>query len=148
LKTVGSGANLSQHFSPLPLKISAHSNRVAVLDGHTMCLSLRLKKKATPQQIKDILRDYTSEAQHLNLPSSPNTPIRVFEERDRPQPRLDREAGQGYIVSVGRVRPGNAPSDIDSSFDIRLVCLVHNTVLGAAGGALINAEFAKARKIL
>jgi len=145
IETVGSDGGMTQHFAPLPLLISAHTNRVCVLDGHTICVSLRLKKKATPEDVINILKQFNSDAQRINLPSAPNFPIKVLEEKDRPQPRLDREAARGYSVSVGRVRSGHMTSDgVGSSFDIRLVCLVHNTVLGAAGGALINAELAKA----
>jgi len=135
-------------FTPLAVRISAHTNRVCVLDGHTICVSLKLKKKASPSQVKEALQNYTSEAQKLGLPSAPPSPIHVFEEKDRPQPRLDRELGNGYVVSVGRVRAGHYSEDDGSSFDIRLVCLVHNTVLGAAGGAVINAELASAKGYL
>jgi len=140
--------NDEKYFAPLPVKISSHTNRVAVLDGHTMCVSLKLKTKATPEQVQNVLQRYSSDAQTLNLPSAPKVAIQVLSEKDRPQPRLDREIGKGYTVSVGRIRPG-ASSDTDlCSFDIRLVLLVHNTVLGAAGGALINAEMVKAKGLL
>jgi len=109
-----------------------------------MCVSLKLKIKATPEQIQTALQNYSSEAQTLNLPSAPKVAIQVLTEKDRPQPRLDREIGKGYTVSVGRVRPGATDTSL-CSFDIRFVLLVHNTVLGAAGGALINAEMAKAK---
>jgi aspartate-semialdehyde dehydrogenase len=137
--------NQQQCFVPLPLLISAHTNRVCVLDGHTICVSLRLKKKATAAEVVTTLRTYTPDTQKFDLPSAPTHPIRVLDEKDRPQPRLDREVSRGYVVSVGRVRSGHGTGDgFGSSFDIRFVCLVHNTVLGAAGGALINAELAKA----
>jgi aspartate-semialdehyde dehydrogenase len=144
-----SGADTAKHFKNLPIRISAHTNRVPVLDGHTQCVSLRLKKKATPDEVKAVLQNYTSEAQSLKLPSAPKVAIKVLEERDRPQPRIDRERERGYTVSVGRVR-GGCCSDEEprSSFDIRLVLLVHNTVLGAAGGAIINCELAKAKGYL
>jgi len=139
--------NDEKHFVPLPVRISSHTNRVAVLDGHTMCVSLKLKTKATPEQIQATLQAYSSEAQTLNLPSAPKVAIQVLSEKDRPQPRLDRESGKGYTVSVGRVRTGASDASL-CSFDIRFVLLVHNTVLGAAGGALINAEMAKAKGLL
>eukprot|EP00026_Physarum_polycephalum_P003831 Phypoly_transcript_03847.p1 GENE.Phypoly_transcript_03847~~Phypoly_transcript_03847.p1 ORF type:complete len:367 (-),score=66.07 Phypoly_transcript_03847:50-1150(-) len=139
--------NGEEKFSPLQVRMSAHTNRVPVLDGHTMCVSLKLKNKATPEQIQATLQKYSSEAQTLQLPSAPKQAIKVLQEKDRPQPRLDREAGKGYTVSVGRVRGGSSDPNL-CSFDIRFVCLVHNTVLGAAGGALINAELAKAKGLL
>eukprot|EP01112_Ceratiomyxa_fruticulosa_P011573 TRINITY_DN3149_c0_g1_i1.p1 TRINITY_DN3149_c0_g1~~TRINITY_DN3149_c0_g1_i1.p1 ORF type:complete len:369 (+),score=64.51 TRINITY_DN3149_c0_g1_i1:107-1213(+) len=131
------------------IKISAHTNRVPVLDGHTICVSLRLANKATPEAVKQTLREYTSEAQILGLPSAPVHPIKVLEAPNRPQPRLDRNEGNGFTVTVGRVRSGQdseCTDDIEaSSFDIRLTLLVHNTILGAAGGSIIHAELAKAK---
>lgn len=108
---------VEQQFSPLGLKISAHTNRVCVLDGHTICVSLRLKTKASPDVVKEALRKFA--AQKFNLPSAPGAPIRVLEEKDRPQPRLDRGIDGGYVVSIGRVRGGHSSdSNSDSSFGI------------------------------
>ncbi|KAL8951421.1 MAG: hypothetical protein Q9222_002612 [Ikaeria aurantiellina] len=121
------------------LKISAACNRVPVLDGHTACVSLRFAKRPPPsaEDVKQAMRDYVSEAQRLGCPSAPENAISVFEEDDRPQPRLDRELQRGYSVSVGRVR-----EDRSGIFDIQFVALSHNTVIGAAGSSILNAEAA------
>lgn len=124
------------------LKISAACNRVAVLDGHVACVSLRFKdreaaKGITAEMVKDAMRSYVSEAQEIGCPSAPKNSIIVMEEKDRPQPRLDRETQGGYAVSVGRVR-----EDESGIFDIKFVALSHNTVIGAAGSSILNAEAA------
>lgn len=107
------------------LKISAACNRVPVLDGHTACVSLRFKDRVgvpSAQEVKKAMRDYTSEATRLGCPSAPENAISVFDEDDRPQPRLDRELQKGYSVSVGRVR-----EDESGIFDIKFVALSHNS---------------------
>ncbi len=108
------------------LKISAACNRVPVLDGHTACVSLRLKKRPPPsaEEVKEAMRNYVSEAQKLGCPSAPENAIFVFNEDDRPQPRLDRNIQRGYAVSVGRVR-----EDESGIFDIKFVALSHNSEL-------------------
>jgi aspartate-semialdehyde dehydrogenase len=121
------------------MKISAHCNRVPVLDGHTACVSIKfVDKKPSVKDVLSIFGKYTSEPQRLKLPSAPIPAIICREEQDRPQPRWDRDAGRGMAVTVGRVRPCNV-------FDIRFVGLSHNTVRGAAGGAIIMAELLKAQ---
>ncbi|KAI1454322.1 aspartate-semialdehyde dehydrogenase [Annulohypoxylon moriforme] len=121
------------------LKVSASCNRVPVLDGHTACVSLRFKNRPSPsaEEVKDAMREYVSDAQRLGCPSAPTPSILVFDEPDRPQPRLDRDLGRGYTVSVGRVR-----EDESGIFDIKFVALSHNTVIGAAGSSILNAEAA------
>ncbi|GKT46052.1 putative aspartic-type endopeptidase [Colletotrichum spaethianum] len=121
------------------LKVSASCNRVPVLDGHTACVSLKFARRPAPSadEVKKALRDYVSDAQRLGCPSAPESPIIVFDEPDRPQPRLDRDLGRGYSVSVGRVR-----EDESGIFDIKFVALSHNTVIGAAGSSILNAEAA------
>ena len=107
------------------LKISAACNRVPVLDGHTACVSLRFKDRGrvpSAQEVKEAMRAYTSEATRLGCPSAPENAISVFDEDDRPQPRLDRELQKGYSVSVGRVR-----EDESGIFDIKFVALSHNS---------------------
>ena len=106
------------------LRVSAACNRVPVMDGHTACVSLRFERRPapSPEEVKEALRSYVSEAQQMGCPSAPNPPIRVFEEDDRPQPRLDRDLGRGYTVSVGRVR-----ADESGLFDIKFVALSHNS---------------------
>jgi len=113
--------------------ISAHTNRVAVSDGHLVCLSVELGSKATPQQAVQAFRDYQAPAASANLLFTPRPVIQVREEPDRPQPRLDRGAGAGMTTVVGRIRP-------DPLFDLKMVVLSHNTVRGAAGGSIYNAE--------
>lgn len=108
------------------LRVSAACNRVPVLDGHTACVSLRFKNRPAPcaEDVKAAMREYVSEAETLGCPSAPKPSILVFEEADRPQPRLDRDLGRGYTVSVGRVR-----EDESGIFDIKFVALSHNSEL-------------------
>ncbi|MDR1278226.1 MAG: aspartate-semialdehyde dehydrogenase [Treponema sp.] len=118
-------------------KISAHCNRVAVADGHTACVSLEFgEKKPGIDEVKRIWADFRSLPQELNLPTAPLRPIIVREEEDRPQPRKDRDADKAMAVTVGRIRPCGV-------FDLRFVGLSHNTVRGAAGGGILNAELLK-----
>jgi aspartate-semialdehyde dehydrogenase len=123
------------------MKISAHTNRVFVEDGHMECVSVELENKATLDEVARALEDFTSLPQELKLPFAPARPVIVTTERDRPQPRFDRDAGFGMSAVVGRLRPCPV-------FDIRFVVLSHNTVRGAAGAAILNAEIMKARGYL
>lgn len=120
------------------MKISAHTNRVFVEDGHMECVSVEMEKKASPEEVARVLESFTSLPQELKLPSAPARPVIVTAERDRPQPRFDRDAGFGMSAVVGRIR--TCPV-----FDTRFVVLSHNTVRGAAGAAILNAEIMKAR---
>lgn len=113
--------------------ISAHCNRVPVFDGHTVCVSVKLRKTATPAEVKDLFRTFEGEPQKLGLPHAPKPPIVVREEDDRPQVRLDGNTGNGMTTVVGRVR--ECPI-----FGLRYVTLSHNTVRGAAGASVLNAE--------
>lgn len=115
------------------VKISAHTNRVAVTDGHLVCLSVELAQPAAPQQAAQALAEFSPPPAVAELPSAARPVIQVREEENRPQPRLDRMTGKGMTTVVGRVRP-------DPLFDLRLVVLSHNTIRGAAGGSLLNAE--------
>jgi aspartate-semialdehyde dehydrogenase len=128
-------------FSLDSLKISAHCNRVPVLDGHTVCVSVELEKTMSQEEILFHWRTFQSKPQSLRLPSAPTSPILYREERDRPQPRWDRDAGDGMSVTVGRLRP--CPL-----FDYRFTGLSHNTLRGAAKGAILNAELLKAEGYL
>jgi aspartate-semialdehyde dehydrogenase len=122
----------------LPM-ISAHCNRVPVVDGHTACVSLEFgAKKPSIEEVKRIWASFSALPQELDLPTAPVTPIIVREEDNRPQPRKDRDADKAMAVSVGRVRPCLV-------FDLRFVGLSHNTVRGAAGGGILNAELLKAK---
>lgn len=115
------------------LTISAHTNRVAVSDGHLVCLSLELKEKPPLEEVRQALIDYQSPEISRSLPSAPQPPILLRNEPDRPQPRLDRMTGKGMTTVVGRLQK-------DAIFDVRMVILSHNTIRGAAGGAIYNAE--------
>lgn len=124
-----------------PLRISASCNRVPVIEGHTITLSVRFAKRPppSPQQIRQTLSEYTSQAQSLyHVPSAPIHAITVHEEDDRPQPRLDRDFEDGAGVHVGRVRQC-------SVLDIKMVVLLNNVAIGAATSSIINAEIAVAR---
>jgi aspartate-semialdehyde dehydrogenase len=122
-------------------RISAHTNRVFVEDGHMECVSVELEKKATPDEVARSLADFTSLPQELKLPFAPDRPVIVMTERDRPQPRFDRDAGMGMSAVVGRLR--ECPV-----FDIRFTVLSHNTIRGAAGAAILNAELMKVQGYL
>lgn len=115
------------------VKFSAHTNRVAVLDGHTVCASVELAEPATPEQAIRTLGSYQAPEMARDLPSAPNPVIVVREEADRPQPRLDRLTGRGMTTVVGRLRP-------DPLLTLKFVVLSHNTIRGAAGGSIYNAE--------
>jgi aspartate-semialdehyde dehydrogenase len=116
----------------LNAKVSAHCNRVAVEDGHTECVSVKLR---TPASREEILAAWTEFAplQALHLPTAPQQPIEFDAAQDRPQPRLDRMRGAGMAATVGRLRPC-------SLLDWKFVVLSHNTIRGAAGAAVLNAE--------
>ncbi len=119
--------------TPADMRISAQCHRVPVIDGHLEAVSLKLRRAASPAVVAAALREFTGEPQRRKLPSAPAHPIEVREEPDRPQTRLDRDAGGGMAVTVGRVRACNI-------MDIRLVLLSHNLGRGAAGAAILNAE--------
>jgi aspartate-semialdehyde dehydrogenase len=116
-----------------PFVVSAHANRVAVENGHTTCLSLGFEEKPTPEQAIATLREWRGAASVRGLPFAPEPPIRYRDEPDRPQPRRDVMEGRGMATVVGRVRP-------DNILDLRLVAMSHNTIRGAAGGSILNAE--------
>jgi aspartate-semialdehyde dehydrogenase len=126
---------------PAAFLLSAHCNRVAVDDGHTESVSVKLKKKATPDEIIAAWREFRGAPQQLALPSAPEQPVIYLEQRDRPQPRLDRDLGAGMATTVGRLRP--CPL-----LDWKFTVLSHNTIRGAAGAALLNAEMLKAQGYL
>ena len=113
--------------------VSAQCNRVAVIDGHLEAVSLRLSEKASSGGVKEALRAFRPAEAVRGLPSAPDEFIRVFEEERFPQPRRHAGLGGGMTTSVGRVRPC-------AVMDVKLVLLSHNTVRGAAGGAVLNAE--------
>lgn len=124
-----------------PFLVSAQCNRVPVQDGHLESVRIKLKKKATVEQVIAALESFTGLPQELKLPTAPAQPIIVRSEKDRPQPRLDRDAGNGMATVVGRISK-------DTIFDFKLTLISHNTVRGAAGAALLNAELLVAKGLL
>ena len=119
--------------TPHPATISAHTNRVAVIDGHIMTVSADFGAKPSIDDIVAAFEAFRGRPQELDLPSAPKPPIIVAREANRPQPRLDSDRGDGMAVTVGRVRPCQATH-------AKFVALGHNTVRGAAGAAILNAE--------
>jgi aspartate-semialdehyde dehydrogenase len=121
------------------IKICAHCNRVPVTDGHLACVSLQFADhKPSAAEIIQIWRKFSALPQELKLPSAPSPVIVYRDEPDRPQPRIDRDAGNGMAITVGRLRKCNV-------FDIRFTGLHHNTVRGAAGGSILTAEMLAAQ---
>ena len=127
------GAFEDDRVEPAPAVISVQCNRVPVRDGHMECLSIEFGRKPDLRELVEALESFRAAPEVAALPSSPEQPIVVRSEPDRPQPLLDRDAGGGNAVTVGRVRP--CPI-----FDYRFVLLGHNTLRGAAGGSIHNAE--------
>jgi aspartate-semialdehyde dehydrogenase len=127
--------------SPYPAAVSAHTNRVAVLDGHTITVSVRFEHNPSIATIVDALRNFSGRPQQLWLPSAPQPPLVVSDEPNRPQPRLDADVGGGMTVTIGRVR--ECPV-----MHAKFVALGHNTIRGAAGAAILNAELMHAEGLL
>lgn len=121
--------------------VSAQANRVAVRNGHLEAVSVKLRNRASLEEVAEAFRAYRGEPQRMGLPSAPEPAIILHTEPDRPQPRLDRLAGKGMATSIGRLRP-------DPIFDYKFLVLGHNTIRGAAGGALLNAELLYAQGLL
>jgi aspartate-semialdehyde dehydrogenase len=126
---------------PADLTVSAQANRVPVLDGHTVCLSLGFRRPPAIEEAVAALESFRGPHAVRGLPSAPDRPVVVRREPDRPQPRRDRDAGGGMAVTVGRVRP--CPL-----LDLRLVSVSHNTLRGAARGSVLNAELLVAEGLL
>ncbi len=118
---------------PGKFKVSAQANRGPIQHGHTVCLSVKFEEKPSPEAAVEVLRNYRGPEMAWDLPSAPQRSIIVRDEPDRPQPRRDRDAQNGMVATVGRVRP--CPI-----FDLRLVSVIHNAIRGAAGGSILNAE--------
>jgi aspartate-semialdehyde dehydrogenase len=115
------------------MRVSAQCHRVNVADGHMAAVRVKLKERARLEEVCEAFASYTSLPQELRLHTAPARPIIVRDEADRPQPRLDRDAGNGMSVSIGRIARDNV-------LDYRFVALSHNTIRGAAGAAILNAE--------
>jgi aspartate-semialdehyde dehydrogenase len=119
--------------APFPVVVSAHTTRVPVIDGHTEMISVRLDRSAPLDEVRASLAAWRGRPQALGLPSAPSAPIVCLGAPDRPQPRLDAMRGGGMTVSVGRIRPCPV-------LGLKFVALGHNTIRGAAGAAVLNAE--------
>jgi aspartate-semialdehyde dehydrogenase len=132
-----------ERFIDAPFRISAQVNRVPTIDGHLMTISLAVRdgKSVDLDQLREAIDNFRGEPQQLRLPSAPRKPLHYLDEPDRPQPRLDRDREHGMSVTIGRLRP--CPL-----LDIRMVALVHNTIRGAAGAAILNAELLQAKGLL
>ena len=123
------------------MRVSAQCNRVNVTDGHMASIRLKFAQKPSLRELREALSSFTSVPQELKLHTAPTRPVIVRDEIDRPQPRLDRDAGNGMSVTVGRIMP-------DTVMDYRFVALGHNTIRGAAGAAILNAELLVAKGYL
>jgi aspartate-semialdehyde dehydrogenase len=126
---------------PAGTVVSAHCNRVPVVDGHTECVSVRLERPASLGELRSAWEDFSAEPQRLGLPSAPASPIVYLDGEDVPQPRLHRDLGRGMAIGVGRLRPCPV-------LDYKFVTVSHNTVRGAAGGAILCAELAVAKGLV
>ena len=135
------GVLAGERIEPAAIRVSAQCNRVPVVDGHTLCVSVELAAEATADDIRSAWRDFTGEPQRLGLPSAPVPPIVHLEGVDVPQPRLHRDLGHGMAISVGRLRPCPV-------LDYKFVTVSHNTLRGAAGGAILCAELALAKGLV
>ena len=127
------GQRIDMRIEPAPITISSHANRVAVENGHTVCLSIEFDRRVNAAEATEVLRAWRGDASSRGLPSSPERALVVTDLPDRPQPRRDVDAGRGMTVTVGRVRD-------DALFDVKLVAMGHNTIRGAAGASVLNAE--------
>src|SRR5512135_411604 len=121
------------HIEPLAAKVSAHCNRVAVVDGHTVTVSVEFSSKPAEADLRAAIDSFTAVPQQRQLPSAPPRPVIYLEQANRPQPRKDAERDRGMAAFIGRLRPC-------AVLDYKFVALGHNTVRGAAGAAVLNAE--------
>jgi aspartate-semialdehyde dehydrogenase len=137
LKILGSDGGRTWY----PAVVSAHTNRVPVIDGHTMTVSVAFEQKVPIEAVADAMRNFAGRPQELWLPSAPQPPIVLTEEPNRPQPRLDAELGGGMAITIGRLR--ECPV-----MHAKFVALGHNTIRGAAGAAILNAELMHSEGLL
>jgi aspartate-semialdehyde dehydrogenase len=128
-------------FTSAPMVVSAHCNRVATREGHLECASVELAREASPEEIIEAWESYTPEPQRLKLPSAPERALLYRTEPDRPQTLRDRDAGHGMTVTIGRLR--RCPI-----FSYKFVMLGHNTIRGAAGGSILNAELCVSKGLI
>jgi len=127
------GRFAGDHIEPLAAKVSAHCNRVPVVDGHTVTVSVELSAQPAEADLRNAFETFRALPQERGLPSAPKFPVQYLPEQDRPQPRKDAERDRGMACFIGRLRPCPV-------FDWKFVALGHNTVRGAAGAAVLNAE--------
>jgi aspartate-semialdehyde dehydrogenase len=127
------GRFLNDQIENAPMAVSAQCHRVNVTDGHMAAVRVKLERKPDLKELREALMSFRSLPQEMGLHSAPALPIIVRDEPDRPQPKLDRDAGKGMAITIGRLLP-------DSVLDYRFVALSHNTIRGAAGAAILNAE--------
>ncbi|HUU89063.1 MAG TPA: aspartate-semialdehyde dehydrogenase, partial [Candidatus Glassbacteria bacterium] len=127
------GSFESNKISAANFPLSASCNRVNVSEGHLESVFVKLERNPTVGEVEEAFRQFTGEPQELKLPSAPENPIVVRDEKNRPQPRFDRNEGQGMSVVVGRIRN-------DPIMTMKYMCLGHNTIRGAAGGGILSAE--------
>jgi len=129
------------HVEPLAAKVSAHCNRVPVVDGHTVTVSVEFSSQPTEADLRNAFETFSSVPQQRDLPSAPKRPVQYMPEADRPQPRKDAERERGMAAFIGRLRPCPV-------FDWKFVALGHNTIRGAAGAAVLNAELMHSEGLL
>ena len=125
---------------PADFKVSASCHRVPTIDGHMEAVFVETKKEAEPNAVAEAMENFVGEPQKLNLPSAPEKPVIVMKEMDRPQTRLDRMEGKGMSTVVGRIRKDPVLNGV------KFVALGHNTIRGAAGCGVLNAEYLKVKK--
>jgi len=130
-----------QRIDPHPVTVSAQTTRVAVQNGHTESISVAFEHRPPADAIVEALKSFRGRPQELELPSAPASPLVYLSERNRPQPALDVNRGGGMVVSVGRLRPCPV-------LDYKFVALGHNTIRGAAGAAILNAELMRREGLL
>jgi len=135
------GDFLGDRVEPLAARVSAHCNRVPVLDGHMVAISVELTSEPSEADILAAFESYSGVPQQRKLPSAPPRPVIYMADKDRPQPRRDAERERGMAVFIGRVRPCPA-------LDWKFMALGHNTVRGAAGAAVLNAELMMSEGLL
>jgi aspartate-semialdehyde dehydrogenase len=127
------GEFCGDHIEPLAARVSAHCNRVAVVDGHTVTVSVEFSAKPSAPELHHAFGHFSAVPQERGLPSAPPRPVIYMHESNRPQPRKDAERERGMAAFVGRLRPCQV-------LDYKFVALAHNTIRGAAGAAVLNAE--------
>jgi aspartate-semialdehyde dehydrogenase len=127
---------------PADFKVSASCHRVPTIDGHMESVFVETKKEAEPNAVAEAMENFVGEPQKLNLPSAPKKPVIVTWEKDRPQTRLDRMEGKGMSTVVGRIRKDPVLNGV------KFLALGHNTIRGAAGCGVLNAEYLKVEKFI